>query len=405
MGNIKNVIIACDYAYFEGGAANVALQTVIALAKYADLNVYCFAGCGEPCDELQQCGAKITALKMPDLLSNPNKIDAFMKGIYNKRAGDAMSLLLSKVDSADTVVHIHTYIKVLSSAVFKAVEKAGFPLFLTVHEYFLACPNGACYDYVHKKICERKPLSLSCLQCNCDARNYPQKLWRCIRQKRQNSVIRHNKDIHYIFISPYEEKQLLRRVPPIKHKHMLKNPISVGERFKVDVGNNSEFVYIGRLSGEKGPQLFCEAVTMAGVKGTVIGNGILEKELKVKYPNILFCGWMGKAELIAKIKDIRALIFPTLWYEGSPLTIPEVQAYGIPCIVTNCSSAIDDIVQERNGEIVEPDAADMAEAMKRFMDNTYIKMLSDNTYRMFDETRCSDKRYVEELLEIYSVVE
>lgn len=401
MKKLKNIVIVCDYAFFEGGAANVAMQSVLAFAKHTDLNVYCFAGSGEPCEELKNSRAKVIALGMPDLLGNKNRIDAFLKGIYNKKAGEELKKLLSTLKKEETVIHIHTWTKVLSSSVFKACEETGFNTYLTVHEYFLACPNGACYNYVEQKICELHPLSVACLKCNCDARNYPQKLWRCIRQAKQNSVIRHNDNVNYVFISPYQEKQLLRRIPEVKHKYLVKNPINVGVRMQIEAEKNSDFVYIGRLSGEKGPQLFCEAVTKAGVHGIVIGKGILEEELKQQYQNIEFAGWQNKEQISERLKRTRALIFPTLWYEGSPLTVPEVQAHGIPCIVTDCSSAIDDIVQGENGEIVSANADEMATAINRFKDDEYIRKLSRNTYQMFDERRGSEKWYVDNLMNIY----
>lgn len=401
MKELKNIVIVCDYAFFEGGAANVAMQSVLAFAKYTDLNVYCFAGSGNPCEELKNSRANVIALGMPDLLGNKNRVDAFLKGIYNKKAGEELKKLLSTLNNEETVVHIHTWTKVLSSSVFKACEEMDFNTYLTVHEYFLACPNGACYNYVDQKICELEPMSMACIKCNCDARNYPQKLWRCIRQAKQNRVIRHNDNLNYVFISPYQEKQLLRRIPEIKHKYLVKNPINVGERTQIEAEKNSDYVYIGRLSVEKGPQLFCEAVTKAGVHGVVIGKGILEDELKSKYPNIEFTGWQNKEQINEHLKKTRVLIFPTLWYEGSPLTVPEVQAHGIPCIVTDCSSAIDDIVQGENGEIVKANADEMAVAINRFKDDEYVKKLSRNTYQMFDEKRGSEKWYVDNLMKIY----
>ena len=401
MKELKNVVIVCDYAFFEGGAANVAMQSVLAFAKYTKLKVYCFAGSGEPCEELKNSGAKVIALGMPDLLGNKNRVDAFLKGIYNRKSGNELKKLLCTLNREETVVHIHTWTKVLSSSVFKVCEEMGFDTYLTVHEYFLACPNGACFNYVDQNICELEPLSMACLKCNCDARNYPQKLWRCIRQVKQNSVIRNNDNLNYIFISSYQEKQLRRRVPEIKHRYLVKNPINVGVRVQIEAEKNSDFVYIGRLSGEKGPQLFCEAVTKAGVHGVVIGKGILEEALKSKYPNIEFAGWQGKEKINEYLKKTRALIFPTLWYEGSPLTVPEVQAHGIPCIVTDCSSAIDDIVQGKNGEVVETDVDKMAAAINRFKNDEYVRELSRNTYQMFDEKRGSEKWYVENLMKIY----
>lgn len=398
---LKNIVIVCDYAFFEGGAANVAIQSVLAFAKNTDLNVYCFAGSGQPCEEIEKSRAKVIALGMPDLLGNKSKLDAFMKGIYNKRAEVELRRLLSGLKKEETIVHIHTWTKVLSSSVFKVCEEMNFKTYLTIHEYFLACPNGACYNYVEHKICELNPLSFSCIKCNCDARNYLQKLWRCVRQVRQNKIIRHNKNLNYIFISNYQEKQLLKRLPHITHKYLVKNPINVGRRMYIEADKNIDYLYIGRLSDEKGPQLFCEAVTRAGVRGVIIGKGLLEEKLKLKYPGIEFLGWKNKEQINVQLKKTRTLIFPSLWYEGSPLTVPEVQAQGIPCIVTNCSSAVDDIVQEENGEIVEANVDDIVNAIGRFEDDEYVERLSKNTYRMFDERRGSEKWFVDNLIHIY----
>ena len=76
---IKNIIIASDYAFYQGGAANVAIETAIALAQNSDFNIYFFAGNGKPCDDLLENRIKIVALNYPDLLGNPNKIDAFVR--------------------------------------------------------------------------------------------------------------------------------------------------------------------------------------------------------------------------------------------------------------------------------------------------------------------------------------
>ena len=187
----------------------------------------------------------------------------------------------------------------------------------------------------------------------------------------------------------------------VKNKYLVKNPINVGKRMHIEPEKNTDYLYIGRLSGEKGPQLFCESVTRAKVHGVVIGKGLLEDELKEKYPNVEFIGWKNKDQINERLKITRALIFSTLWYEGSPLTVPEVQAHGIPCIVTDCSSAIDDIVQGQNGEIVSPSVLNMVEAIDRFENDEYIKKLSANTYDMFDEKRGSEKWYIKKLMEIY----
>ena len=187
----------------------------------------------------------------------------------------------------------------------------------------------------------------------------------------------------------------------MKNTYLVQNPINIGNRMSIHAELNKDYVYIGRLSGEKGANLFCEAVTKADVHGIIIGNGNLEDSLKIKYPNIDFLGWQNKSQINEQLKKARALIFPTLWYEGSPLTVPEVQAHGIPCIVTNCSSATDDIIDGFNGEIVEPELNSIVKAIRRFNDDEYVKKLSKNTRETWNVKRSDYSLYAENLLNVY----
>lgn len=88
---------------------------------------------------------------MYDLLGNPSKLDAMKKGIYNRKAGKLLEDLLNTLKENETIIHVHTWTKVLSSAIFAIADKKNIPVFLTVHDYFLTCPNGGCYDYVKMK--------------------------------------------------------------------------------------------------------------------------------------------------------------------------------------------------------------------------------------------------------------
>ncbi|WP_283180096.1 hypothetical protein [Gemmobacter sp. 24YEA27] len=60
---------------------------------------------------------------------------------------------------------------------------------LHAHDYFLACPNGAFFDYRAGVTCDLSPMSLGCVTCNCDKRSAAQKLWRVARQAVQNRAV------------------------------------------------------------------------------------------------------------------------------------------------------------------------------------------------------------------------
>ena len=78
MKKLRNVVVACDYAYVEGGAAGMAVLTAALLSKQTDYNVWFLGGCGEAAQELKGSGVKCVLLGLPDLLQNPSKADAFL---------------------------------------------------------------------------------------------------------------------------------------------------------------------------------------------------------------------------------------------------------------------------------------------------------------------------------------
>ena len=72
--------------------------------------------------------------------------------------------------------------------------------------------------------------------------------------------------------------------------------------------------------------------------------------------------------------------------------------------MTNCSSAVDDINNGVNGEIVGKDTKSIVEAIKRFSDDKYVKKLSQRTYSDFNVERRSEKRYATSLIDLYNNV-
>ena len=409
MSGIKNIVIACDYAYVEGGAAKVAIQTAVLLSQLTNYRVFFIGGSGEACKELRDSEVTCILLDLPDLIHNPSKKDAFIHGIYNKTVYKRAKELFETLNPSETILHVHTWTKVLTSAVFKAAADCGIKIFLTLHDYFITCPNGGCYNYVSRKICELQPMSPQCIRCNCDSRNYVYKLWRILRQSRQNRVLG-KLPINYIFISAFQREQLARR--KVDHRNQVqmihsaadyyvRNPIPVGERHRVKAEENDLFLFVGRITQEKGADLFCEAVTRAGVKAAALGDGPMLEELKQKYPSVTFPGWQTAEQVQTWKYKARCYIFSSVWYEGSPLTVPEMQAYGIPCIVTDCNSAKDTVVDGKNGFIVSPDVDELVKAIQKCGKDQTIKEMSEATFESFDKEASSPETYIKNLTEVY----
>lgn len=392
MKEIKNILIIHEYGSINGGASKVAIQSAIALAKEGFRVTY-FCACSPVDDELKANIDKVICLNQHDILTNPSRLKAIIQGIWNKEAIIKLESCLKEFNSNTTVVHIHEWAHALSSSVVKICNKMGYKPFITFHEYFCVCPNGGFYNYQKEEICKLKPMSNKCIMCNCDSRSYLHKVWRVIRQIVQDRYIRYNKNYHTIYISNFSLSKY-QDFLKCKNFSFVHNPIEEFKINRANISDNNLLAFIGRLSPEKGVDLFCEAVERLGLKGIVIGNGPLEENLKSRFKKIEFVGWKTKEELIPYLMKVRALVFPSKWYEVAPLITEECLNVGIPCIVPDECAASDYISEGLNGFVFKSGSVDsLIEA---------IQKLDDNPCQNFEVTHYGINDHVRRLIDAYS---
>lgn len=385
---MKPVIIVSDFGYIEGGAAAVAVKTALLLAAEGHKVVF-FCGEGPVCEELASSDVETVCLGIHSINSNPSKLGAVCDGVWNSKAYRAFEYLLRREDLKGSIVHVHTWTKVLSSAVFAAATKNGNPLLLTVHDYFTVCPNGGFYDYNQRRICDYAPMTGACVRCNCDRRSYAQKLWRVARQARQDRWVRNNPKVHFAFVSEYCRDILA----PFLHSEfpyeVIRNPVD-----HLDFGDagreKDAFLFIGRVSPEKGADLFCQAVTDIGAKGIVIGDGEMLPDLKAKFPHVEFTGWLKPEEMrLHGATRAVAIVQPSRLHETALITPLQMLEQGVPCIVPDRCAARDYVVEGVNGLLFKTgDLKDLERAMrwmlkeplepdsKKIDDKTYLRDLS-----------------------------
>ncbi len=400
---LRNIVVIEDYGSIVGGAERVAIETAVAL-KQEGFRVIFFCAVAPIADVLLKDQVEVVCVGCSDIANEKNKIKGVLRGINNKQAKKRFSALLDTLDPEETVVHVHSWTKALSSVLFPVAKKKGFKVAITVHDYFLVCPNGGLFHYPKKEICQVKPMSLKCLTCNCDARSYPQKLFRVVRQRRQNKNIRKCDNISYIFISEFSKREFLKRYDKIPEdkRYFLTNMIHFDEhRFRVECEKNDTYLFIGGLTEVKGIRLFCEAITRAGVKAVAIGQGLLYEEMKAQYPNVEFVGWKTKEEMLPYLRKTRCLVFPSIWYETFGLVPMENMAYGIPVICSDLNAASDYVADGENGFVYNGKSIEaLVESIERSRNDELVQKLSFNAFENFDEEKYSTQTYVKDLVKI-----
>ena len=397
-----NVVVVCDYAHIVGGAEKVAIDSAVGLAR-AGVQIHFLAGVG-PIDPSLQHDNITVHLGGVRELRQKSTLDLVSSGLWNRQCARIADELLQRLPRGQTVIHLHSWQRALTPSVLRACEQSGHPLLLTLHEYGIACPNQGFYDYQKHRICTRKALGASCLLTQCDTRTYAHKLWRASRTLLQRVASGVPSEIHdVIFLSQLSRDVLSPYLRADTRWHAVRNPISLVQAERAPAEANREFLFIGRVSTEKGAELFASAAHRAGVQAAIAGDGPVLNALRAAHPSLNFLGWLKPDDVQKALRSARALVFPSLWYEGQPLVVQEALAAGVPVIVADGTGAREAVRPGENGLLfAHQDAASLAARLTQLAsDDALVASMSESAYRGFWADPPTLARHVQALQDVY----
>jgi glycosyltransferase involved in cell wall biosynthesis len=400
---LKNILVINDHSRINGGAAQVALTSAIGLARRG-YRVTFFSAAGPDEPAALAAGVRFVRTDQYDLLQDPRRVRAAIQGIWNSRARREIRRLLRSLDPDSTVVHLHSWTKALSSSVVREVVSHHFALVCTLHDYFTACPNGGFFDYQIGEPCGETALSAGCVSRNCDARSYPQKLWRVARQVVQRAFGEMPGGIrHFISVSDFSERILRQYLPADSTIDRVMNPIESVQREPADVAGNAAFLYVGRLAPEKGALTFAEAASRAGVAATFVGDGPESGAIRARCPGAVVTGWLSRELVTRHIRMARALVMPSLWYETQGLVISEAAAEGVPAIVSDGGAARDSVTDGQTGLwFASGDPGDLVRKMQTMSDSATAAAFGKAAYERYWGNPMTVQRHVDELERLFS---
>lgn len=125
--------------------------------------------------------------------------------------------------------------------------------------------------------------------------------------------------------------------------------------------------FVGRLSEEKQPQIFCNLSVHKQYDFIVYGDGPLLSDLKSKYKEIKFKGHCSNLKQI--YSDIDILVM-TSKFENCPMVILEAQAFAIPCIAPKVGGISELIENGVNGILYDNyDTGNIINAIREILSN------------------------------------
>ena len=397
-----NVVIVLDHASITGGQAKVAFESARGL-KRAGHRPIIFAAAGPVDPGLSSEGIEVVCLDQPDILNDPSRLNAAVRGLWNFTAADRLNNLLATLPRGASVVHVHGWAKALSASIAGPIHRSGLPAVYTIHEYFLFCPNGGFYNYQTQKACPLTPMSAQCLTTHCDSRSYPQKLWRSARQAIMQGVA-HLPSVFgdFIVISRFQRDVIGASLPKAAAVHDISNPVEASDLGPKLQAASGDVIFVGRIALEKGPRLFAEAARRAGVPPVFVGDGPAAASLRAEFPEAQILGWKRPEEVAGLMRAARALVFPSLWYEGQPLTVMEAKAMGTPVVVSDGCAGREEIEDGVSGLWFKSgDAVSLGAALTRLRDDRLVAALSHGAYESFWSNPPTLARHVEAIVGVY----
>jgi glycosyltransferase involved in cell wall biosynthesis len=255
------------------------------------------------------------------------------------------------------VIHLHNWCFAASPAVLLAAHIKHIPIVATLHNYRLLCPSGILFH--------NGKLFLYSLQ-----QDFP---WKAIKNKvYRNSVFQTfwlafvvwlhkkigtwDKVDKYIVLTEFSKQIYTKSKFNISPDKFVIKPNFVNSINRTSGKRTNSFLFIGRLSEEKGIEFLLDIAAKTGFNLKIGGDGPLRDKTITyceKHTNIQYLGNLNKQEVSQNMQECTALIFPSVWYEGMPLTIIEAFSQGLPVIASDLGAMSSMIKNGYNGLLFE----------------------------------------------------
>ncbi len=306
------------------------------------------------------------------------------------------------------VVHIHNTHYASGPIILRTIHKLGVPLIMTLHNFRILCPSAILY-HGHQ-------LFLSSLK-----ENFP---WTAIKKKVLDGstvktfVLALNYWFHrrigtwnmvdrYIALSSFAKKLFIDSTLHVPaQKFTIKPNFTFPIKDTIDA-QEDYFIYIGRLTEEKGIVNLLKAFSKTDSKIIIIGDGPLKQtvvDTANRHANIKYMGFRTRDEILPLVEKAEALLVPSVWFEGMPMTILEAFSVGTPVIGSDIGALSELIIPDKTGLLFNPQSVDNMLKTVQQWKNYSIKEKYNirQTTKEFYFSNFTPEENKKKLLEIYN---
>ncbi len=391
----------------KGGSERVYLETGKLLAAH-NHQVFYFSSAqpGKDISDSTHCIIDAKSFNKAGWISQLMNAGRF---IYSSDVAARLDDFLSKVQP--DIAHLHIFYGQLTNSILPVLKKHKIPCVMSVHEYRLLCPVYTLFDQ-QGKICDQCASGnyLPAITKRCNRNNILFSALSSLECFVRDRFFAYEKYIStFIMVSQFCKNIHDKHRPGMAAKSVkLFNFVDL-DCFRRTETHDGYYLYLGRISHEKGIRTLLEAVQHTTYKLKVVGTGdllaCLEAEF-VNYPNIEFCGFRSGAELAALIQGAKFLCIPSECNENNPMSVIESFAYGKPAIGSDIGGIPEMVINNETGFLFPPGDSnalrDLLQRCEQLTEDEY-RSLCINAYEFVKQNNSKEVHY-SNLMRIYDDV-
>jgi glycosyltransferase involved in cell wall biosynthesis len=349
-------------------------------------------------DLLRQRGHEITVWSPSvEETATGNLMRAGAEAVWSRRASAEVRRLIQ--DARPDIVHCHNMFPALSPAVLRAARLQGTTTVVTLHNFRMMCLPATLLR--NGRPCE-----------DCVGRvPWPGVIHSCYRGSAPASAAIATSLVVHRRLKTFANVDLYLAVSEfVRDKHVEAgwepDRIRVKTNFTwpspVRRGPGEYFLYLGRLSEEKGIPTLIHAWASLDAPLLVVGSGPQAEALRTAAPpNIEFRDAIPPSEVTGVLQRARAVLVPSVCYEGTPRVILEAYSAGIPVLASDIGGLGEVVHNNVSGLLLAPgDSPRWAKGIARLLDDSESERLGRGASILWAQ-RFSPEKVAEELESAY----
>lgn len=273
--------------------------------------------------------------------------------VYNKKSKAIIedAIIQFKPD----VIHVHNFFYLASPSIFFAAHQANIPIIVTLHNYRLIC-SGSLLMRNDKpcELCTNQMFPLHGIKYGCHRDSRVQTAQLTLATGIHKFLRTWSTKVtEYICLTNFAKAKFTHSSLQLRPENIVVKPNSVDDIKPSDFSERDNFfLFIGRLSQEKGIEVLLKAFANSNHVIEIIGDGPLRHlvvEAALQNPSIKYSGYQDKTVVYNRLRKSKALIVPSICYENLPTAILEAFAAGTPVIISDIGNLNEIVSNNYNG--------------------------------------------------------